>query len=114
MAYLLSIYPSKSFNPQSVQKQPETVYGNAYQGLLSVARATFPGWMTYLLPSPSFDTFAPVPKIPELTPAIMKKAVRKLSSPGLLSDIPEDTPNLLIFNNATALKASEDFWASLF
>jgi len=70
--------------------------------------------MTYLLPSPSEASFAPVPKVPELTPNLMKKAIVALSSKDKLSDIPVDTINFLIYNNATALKASEEFWASLF
>jgi cerevisin len=43
----------------------------------------------------------------------MKKALIALSSKNMLSDIPADTVNLLAFNNATALKAHEEFWASL-
>jgi cerevisin len=112
MAYLLSLYPSKSFDP-SIPK--ESSFSETYQSLLSVARATFPGWMTFLLPSPSSEAaFAPVPTIPELTPEVMKKALVILSSKGKLSELPANTVNYLIYNNATALKTHEEFWASLF
>ena len=111
MAYLLSLYPSKTFNPD-ISKESSTA--NAYQALLSVAHATFPGWMSYLLPTPTQEAiFAPIPTDPELTTDVMKKALIRLSSKGKLSDLPEDTVNFLIYNNATALKSSE-FWASLF
>lgn len=107
MAYLLSLYPSKVFAPEIPEDDLE-----GYQALVQFAKATFPGWMTYLLPSPQAK-FAPVPKHPELTPAIMKKALVALSSKDKLEDLPEETVNYLIFNNATVLK-SVDFWDSLY
>lgn len=111
MAYLLSLYPSKVFNPEIPKKSSTT--SDTYQALLSVAHATFPGWMTYLLPAPATESsFAPIPSEPELTPAIMKKALIALSSKDKLSDLPDDTVNYLIYNNATAL-SSYEFWASL-
>src|SRR6266550_2549228 len=44
---------------------------------------------------------APIPG-KTLTPLQLKKAIAVLASQGMLSDLPEDTVNLLIFNNATA------------
>lgn len=109
MAYLLSLYPSKVFAPEI----PKDTTSETYQALISIARATFPGWMTYLLPNPEVS-FAPVPSYPELTPAIMKKALVALSSKDKLSDLPAETVNYLIYNNATALNSYEEFWATLF
>lgn len=116
MAYLLSIYPSTSFNPP-IPKKSDLVMSTTsetYQSLLSLARATFPGWMTYLLPAPApVSDFAPIPSEPELTTEQMKKALIALSSKDKLSDLPADTVNYLIYNNATALNTKEEFWASL-
>lgn len=42
---------------------------------------------------------APVPKT--LSPKQLKQALLSLASSGMLQDLPKDTPNLLIFNNAT-------------
>jgi len=108
MAYLLSIYPSKSFDPEV----NTAATSDSYQALISFARSTFPGWMTFLLPNPE-PAVAPIPPIPVLTPAIMKKALVALSTKDALSDLPKATVNYLAFNNATALKSNEEFWASL-
>jgi len=109
LAYLLSLYPSKEFdhfladdvNSGSLESQTtflsgplSSVYGFTYSSL--------PSWITGFLPPPSWiEALAPVPKPPVLTPAQLKKALLGLASQDLLSDLPEKTPNLLIFNNAT-------------
>ena len=117
LAYLLSIYPSPQFNPKfdsaenlvSLQSQytlsvpssasPSSLYAMAHQAL--------PAFISSYLPSPEFldillknTDFAPVP--PKITPEQLKKALVKLSTPGLLTDIPAETINLIIYNNATA------------
>ena len=49
------------------------------------------------------EEVAPTPKEPTtLSPKQLKKALLGLSTPGALTDLPKDTVNLLIFNNATA------------
>jgi len=109
LAYLLSIYPSKEFNPSTLQLtdgfpaplgvQSTVTIQNAY----AVAHAYLPSWMTTFLPAPEFfgtDDASTGPST--LTPLQLKRALLQLASPGLLSELPAGTPNLLIFNNATA------------
>jgi len=106
LAYLLSLYPSKSFDPETsafvsppvVQSVPQRALGSVF----SFARAALPSWMSAMLPPPAFQAVAPVP-FPTLTPLQLKKALLSLATPDILSALPPKTPNLLIFNNATGL-----------
>jgi len=108
LAYLLSIYPSPSFDPSFdsednlVSLTSEKLLSKS-SSIYAVAHATLPQFIANFLPSPYLveATIAPVPKRPTLTPPQLKKALIALSSKGLLSEIPEDTVNKLIFNNAT-------------
>jgi cerevisin len=110
LAYLLSIYPSKEFNPSTldlvdglpiIEAQGSVV---TIQNAYAVAHAYLPSWMTSFLPAPELfasqeaTSTGPV----TLTPVQLKRALLQLASPGLLSELPSGTPNLLIFNNATA------------
>lgn len=57
-----------------------------------------------LLPRPIANFVAPTPKRPSarsISPAQMRGLIRKLATPGVLTDLPRGTPNLLAFNNAT-------------
>ena len=105
LAYLLSLYPSKSFDPEVsafvspvVQSVPQRALGTVF----SIARAALPTWMSSMLPPPVLEAAAPIP-LPTLTPAQLKKALLALATPDVLSMLPAKTPNLLIFNNATGL-----------
>ena len=107
LAYLLSIYPSKTFNPDvsafvpppALQSVPQRAFGT----ILSFARAALPSWMSSVLPPPVLDV-APTPApLPILTPDQLKKALIALATSGVLSALPPNTPNLLIFNNGTGL-----------
>lgn len=111
LAYLLSIYPSKQFNPTfdnemnviSLQSPFQLPYTST--SMYAIVHAALPRWATSFLPSPSFvdNVVAPVPKDPKtLTPQQLKKALLQLSTRNMLSDLPAETVNLLIFNNATA------------
>ena len=104
LAYLLSIYPSKTFNPDvSAFVPPPVVQSIPQRGLdtvFSFVRATLPSWMSSMLP-PVLETVAPVP-LPTLTPAQLKRALLGLATPAVLTGLPPKTPNLLIFNNATS------------
>jgi len=110
LAYLLSIYPSKEFNPSTLDlvkdlPSPLDVQGSVtVQNAYAVAHAYLPSWMTTFLPAP--ELFASQEASSDgpatLTPAQLKRALLQLASPGLLSELPTGTPNLLIFNNATA------------
>ncbi|KAG9042276.1 serine protease [Tulasnella sp. UAMH 9824] len=117
LAYLLSIYPSVTFDPEikaalipESAKQPLTGFAAvATSGFYAAVHANLPSWVSHFLPSPvsllASDELAPIPAV--LTPTQLKKAILALSSPDLLSDIPRDTVNKLIFNNATELKYSK-------
>jgi cerevisin len=110
LAYLLSIYPSKEFNPSTLDlvkdlPSPLEVQGSVtVQNAYAVAHAYLPSWMTTFLPAP--ELFASQEASSDgpatITPAQLKRALLQLASPGLLSELPTGTPNLLIFNNATA------------
>ncbi len=104
MAYLLSIYPSPQFNPKFDEKYNVISLQDQHSfDAYSVLRDSLPSWISYYMPSPRLleALTAPIPG-KTLTPLQLKKAIAVLASQGILSDLPEDTVNLLIFNNATA------------
>ncbi|KZT03928.1 uncharacterized protein LAESUDRAFT_728628, partial [Laetiporus sulphureus 93-53] len=110
LAYLLSLYPSATFNPkvtkdfvpltlQSRVVPPSLV--NAY----ALAHYVLPSWVSEFLPPPALveEAVAPVPVPPQtLTPKQLKLALLALATDDALDTLPKDTPNLLIYNNATA------------
>jgi len=120
LAYLLSIYPSPQFDPtfdsaedlvslhsQRILSSP--LNSASASSFYAVAHRALPLFISSYLPSPEFlkmilkdtATAAPYPKPPTLTPLQMKKALLALATPDVLTDLPKDTVNLLIFNNAT-------------
>jgi len=110
LAYLLSIYPSSTFDPllgpdflpPSLSSQSTHT---GFTSLYALTHAALPSWVTRFLPSPQLldlvDGVAPTGP-PTLSPEQLKKALIALSTRGLLATLPDKTPNLLIFNNATA------------
>jgi len=107
LAYLLSLYPSKTFNP--VMQAEPVVESNMFQRPMAIALsstmyvygyATLPSWMANFLPFPVVPETTVVP-IPTITPAQLKRALLQLSTQGALTDVGPESPNLLIFNNAT-------------
>jgi len=110
LAYLLSLYPSKDFDPfldedlipSSLQNQ-RPFSAMSFTSIYSIAHASLPGFITEYLPSPKLlEAMSPETQgPPTLTPLQLKRALLGLSSKGVLSDLPSKTPNLLIFNNAT-------------
>ena len=117
LAYLLSIYPSTTFNPKLSSKKslvPSSLLETAvqvyptfisFQRVYSLARAVLPGVIVNYFPTLKDLSTAPVPP-PDfaLSPEELKDALLDLSSEEYLTMVPEDTPNLLIFNNATSPK----------
>lgn len=110
LAYFLSIYPSPEFDPQFDKDDhlisltpdaPQTPLSR--YSIYAIAHAALPRWISSFLPAPEFvDKIAPIPEKPKtLTPAQLKKALLALASKGMLSDLPPDTVNLLIYNNVT-------------
>jgi len=108
LAYLLSIYPSSTFNPSLdgdlIPPALESVPQRAFSSLYILARAVLPRWISSILPPPSLlDAVAPISNpLPTLTTAQLKKALLNLATKDVLATLPAKTPNLLIFNNATA------------
>jgi len=111
LAYLLSIYPSETFNPvfdasglPAVHMPLPHAQSTFSSDIYSVAYAALPRWVSAFLPPPGLVELvnAPTPGRPKtLTPKQLKQALIDLSSPGVLSDLPAYTVNLLLFNNAT-------------
>lgn len=107
LAYLLSIYPSAEFDPLlgpdfvSLSSQGNAGFASTY----AMAYSVLPSWVAAFLPPPRFldvvDGAAPTGP-PTITPEQLKKALLALSSKNMLVTLPANTPNLLIFNNATA------------
>lgn len=107
LAYLLSLYPSKHFNPEVtpdlVPPALSLFAPSSFSTVYAMAHASLPSWMTTFMPSPALvEEVAPIPDEPTLTPKQLKKALLALSTPDAIADMPKDTINLLIFNNATA------------
>ena len=101
LAYLLSIYPSATFNP-TFDKSDELISLTSeieqtpLDGIYAVIHAALPPWISVFLPAPEFAQFAT-----PMTPTQLKKSLVALSSIGKLASLPANTPNLLLFNNAT-------------
>lgn len=101
LAYLISIYPSVTFNPSvPLPLVPKALkVENTYASFYAVARAALPYWISQYLPSPDF--FAPVSQGPlTITPAQLRDALKELSTYGIIGNA-NGAPNLLVFNNAT-------------
>ena len=114
LAYLLSIYPSESFDPKvgsidlskrfslsSVIGPTDPTFAPVFSfasRLLAVFSKDEAKRADAVLYTPG-EGVAPIPKT--LSPKQLKQALLTLASPSKLSTMPKDTPNLLIFNNAT-------------
>ncbi|KAJ7496681.1 peptidase S8/S53 domain-containing protein [Mycena latifolia] len=110
LAYLLSLYGSETFNPKidmapsAIEIQLQRPFTLALSSPMYIfAHAALPRWVADFLPMPRAEAVeedvVPVPKT--ITPKQLKKALLDLSTKGMLTDLPEETVNLLIFNNAT-------------
>jgi len=99
LAYLLSIYPSPTFDPISKIPPPVLPYASFY----SFCHTVLPHWVIEFLPSLRWFLTVPIASGPaEISPMELKRALLDLSSKGMLTGIPPETQNLLIFNNITA------------
>ena len=119
LAYLLSIYPSFTFNPDVSSKNSllpssllETVVQaypafSSLQRVYSLARAALPYSIAKFFPTPK-DLSAAAPILeqgfPTLSPPELKAALLSLATEEILTMVPSDTANLLIFNNATTTR----------
>ena len=109
LAYLLSIHGTSTFTvlDDPVTTEAAGIYDRAYSLLPRLVQAILPapaGSRTPSDVSPEVDdTARPIPPNNNgtLTPAQLKKALIALASPGMLTELPSGSPNLIIFNNAT-------------
>jgi len=109
LAYLLSLYPSTTFNPSTEDLLPNLLLQSQRSSVNWYAQAfsVLPSWATTLLPPPRLveavvggdddGDWKPI------STAQLKKALLDLSSKDVIvGGLPEGTPNLLIFNNYTS------------
>ena len=107
LAYLISIHPSSTFNPLKKSLVPpsflETLMWVSFQCVYSLAHTPLPDSIANFFPTTKDLSTAPAPLLdnPSLSPKQLKDALLDISSKGVLTNIPDDTPNLLI-NNATS------------
>ncbi|KAK1234244.1 proteinase B [Marasmius sp. AFHP31] len=107
MAYLLSIYPSETFNPvfeKDIDLSSSAQRTFSAASLYALARSALPSFINGYLPDPSWffdDVVAPVPH-KTISTTQMKKALIDLGTRGAISGLPADTVNILLFNNATS------------
>jgi cerevisin len=102
IAYLISIYGSETFSPKA---GTTLVPASAVSSVYSAVHSALPSWVSVFLPSPQLveEVASPAPMGPAtITTKELKNALLELSTPDKLGDLPSFTPNLLIFNNATA------------
>ncbi|KAF8271026.1 peptidase S8/S53 domain-containing protein [Lactarius quietus] len=107
LAYLLSIYPSTTFNPATTSLLPEELnaqrpFTGSFTQLYRSIYNIMPRWVGGFLPSPHFIQAMTAPIYKPLSPKALKDALITLSTKGSLSEIPANTVNLLIFNNYTS------------
>jgi cerevisin len=113
MAYLLSIYPSVTFDPSlsslvHLEFNAQRPFTGSFTSLYGFAHSVMPRWVSGFLPPPRLVEAITAPVLDKpLSPAELKAAVIGLASRGVLTSLPADTKNLLIFNNYTT---SEDLW----
>ncbi|KDQ56403.1 hypothetical protein JAAARDRAFT_179929 [Jaapia argillacea MUCL 33604] len=108
LAYLLSIYGTTTFSPfiseDMVPASLQTQFSSAgFSSIYAIARSSLPSWVAAFLPTPELvDAVAPIPDGPQtLTPLQLKKALIALGTKDVLAELPAQTVNILIFNNAT-------------
>jgi len=109
LAYLLSIHPSDTFNPSIPSFPPpseldtQRPFTGSFTRLYESVYNVMPGWVSGFIPPPRLiDAITAAPTVKPLTPAHLKAALIELASKGVLTQIPNDTVNLLVFNNFTS------------
>lgn len=125
IAYLLSLYPTKQFDPAvdvvpflsaPAQTALESVLTSApsnptFTAILSIAKAILPASFFSSAAEVTSEMLSPIPS--PISPKLLKQALILLSSPGLLTDVGEGSPNLLVFNNYTSSYLADNLWAKL-
>ena len=113
LAYLLSIYPSATFDPSvtsgspvpspSLELDTQRLFTGSFTRLYHSVYSVMPGRVSGFMPPPRLiEAITAAPIVPKpLSPADLKSALIRLASKGLLAQIPNNTVNLLVFNNFT-------------
>ncbi|CAE6458303.1 unnamed protein product [Rhizoctonia solani] len=115
LAYLLSIQESATLN-SDISKAADGLMVSNWDPTGAIV-AILPSWMTAFIPASLIEYIMPastssksfynadgtldVTQFGGITPAQLKSALISLGSKDMLSDIPPETVNILIFNNAT-------------
>lgn len=107
LAYYLSIYPARTFDPDLATFVPSILLSeeaSSAWSIYSIAYNALPSFISEFLPSPAFvrAVVAPIPSFPTISTSQLKAAVIALSTKDALIDLPKDTVNYLVFNNATS------------
>jgi cerevisin len=108
LAYLLSIYPSATFDPSFSSPVPllelntQRPFTGSFTRLYDSVYNVMPGWVAAFIPPPRLiEAITASTEEKTLSPAALKSALINLASRDLLAQIPNDTVNLLVFNNFT-------------
>lgn len=103
IAHFLSVYPSTIFNPT-----PGEEIARFSVSPFDVVRKALPGFLSTILPQHSTTNMNGVHSLSgPVTPQVMKDAIKELAWKDIISGLPEDTPNLLVYNNYTV---DDEFW----
>jgi cerevisin len=109
LAYLLAIYPSATFDPSiaslfpSLELNTQRPFTGSFTRLYDSVYNVMPGWVSTFIPPPRLVEAVMATTGPKtLSPADLKSALIKLGSKGVLTQIPNNTVNLLVFNNFTS------------
>jgi cerevisin len=109
LAYLLSIYPSATFDPSipslvsPLELNTQRPFTGSFTRLYDSVYNVMPGWVSGFIPPPRLIEAITAPTEPKpINPAVLKSALVGLASKGMLTQIPNDTVNLLVFNNYTS------------
>jgi len=106
LAYLLSIYPSATFDPTTSTLvstlNTQHPFTRSFTSLYGSVYSVMPHWASSFLPPPRvIEAVTGTIDVEPLSPADLKAALIGLASKDLLTEIPTDTANLLLFNNFT-------------
>ncbi|GJJ08431.1 hypothetical protein Clacol_002647 [Clathrus columnatus] len=103
IAYILSLAPEdkavlyKEHGFSHLLTETVSQSSGFWGQLYSVARAVLPNVLSEWLPSEEYPSL----QIPAISPLEMKRLLISLGTKGVLTDLPRDTPNVLVYNNAT-------------
>jgi cerevisin len=109
LAYLLSIYPSATFDPSTsseslipLKLNAQRPFTGSFTRLYESVYNVMPSWVSGFIPPPRLiEAVTASSEVKPLSPADLKTALIRLASKNLLTSMPEDTVNLLVFNNFT-------------